>query len=169
MMMAPDEDEPVSDEDRQALDEGVFESDHWLDFARDPRPGFQPPYWTRDLGRDRLETLLAQAYKSFYLRPRYILKQLARVRSWHELRDKAKAMQGQAAQMDARRALILKRISLLATLVKKPATQPAKKAAAKKAAPAKKAAMKPAPKPAAKPAAKKTASRLRVSPGLEAI
>ncbi len=76
---------------RQALKEGVYDTDHWLEFARDPRPGFQPLYWTRDLGRDRLEALLAEAYKSFYLRPRYILKQLTRIRSWHELRGKVKA------------------------------------------------------------------------------
>ncbi len=76
---------------RQALEEGVYERDHWLDFARDPRPGFQPPYWTRELGRERLEELLVEAYKSFYLRPRYLARQLLKVRTWREFRDKARA------------------------------------------------------------------------------
>jgi len=76
---------------RTALAEGVYESDHWLDFARSPRPGFQPLYWTRDLSRERLESLLTEAYKSFYTRPRYILKQLLKIRSWRELRQKIKA------------------------------------------------------------------------------
>ena len=76
---------------RQALDEGVFETDHWLEFARSPRPGFQPLYWTRELSRQQLESLLTRAYKSFYTRPRYILKQLTKIRSWHEFRDKIKA------------------------------------------------------------------------------
>ena len=76
---------------RQALDEGVFATDHWREFARNPRPGFQPPYWTREVSRERLEALLAQAYKSFYTRPRYIVRQLAKVRSWRELRQKVKA------------------------------------------------------------------------------
>jgi hypothetical protein len=75
----------------QALDEGVYERDHWLDFARDPRPGFQPLYWTRELSRERLDELLRGFYRSFYVRPGYILRQLAQVRSWHELRDKARA------------------------------------------------------------------------------
>ena len=76
---------------RQALEEGVYERDHWLDFARDPCPGFQPPYWTREMGRERLEELLVEAYKSFYLRPRYLARQLLKVRTWREFRDKARA------------------------------------------------------------------------------
>ncbi|HUT35851.1 MAG TPA: radical SAM protein [Planctomycetota bacterium] len=76
---------------RQALEQGVYDRDHWLDFAREPRPGFQPLYWTRELGRERLEELLVAAYKSFYVRPRYILRQLLKCRSWRELTTKVKA------------------------------------------------------------------------------
>jgi len=76
---------------RRALEEGVYATDHWLDFAREPRPGFQPLYWTKELGRERLETLLIEAYKSFYTRPSYIARQLLKIRSWRELRDKLKA------------------------------------------------------------------------------
>lgn len=76
---------------RNALAEGVYDTDHWLDFARNPQPGFQPRYWTREIPRERLEALLEQAYKDFYTRPTYIARQLLKVRSWHELRDKVKA------------------------------------------------------------------------------
>jgi len=76
---------------RRALAEGVYEADHWLEFARDPQPGFQPLYWTKELGREQLEALLVRAYKSFYTRPRYIAKQLLKIRSWRELRDKVRA------------------------------------------------------------------------------
>ncbi|MFW6163397.1 MAG: B12-binding domain-containing radical SAM protein [Planctomycetota bacterium] len=76
---------------RNALAEGVYETDHWLDFARDPQPGFRPKYWTREIPRERLEALLEQAYKDFYTRPAYIARQLLKVRSWHELRDKLRA------------------------------------------------------------------------------
>ena len=75
----------------RALEEGVYESDYWLEFARNPQPGFQPRYWTKELGRERLEALLIEAYKSFYTRPRYIARQLLKIRSWRELRDKIKA------------------------------------------------------------------------------
>ena len=76
---------------RRALDEGVYPTDHWLEFAKSPKPGFQPPCWTKELGRDRLEALLIEAYKSFYTRPRYIIRQMLKIRSWRELRDKVKA------------------------------------------------------------------------------
>jgi len=76
---------------RNALAEGVYGTDHWLEFARNPQPGFQPLYWTQQLSAEQLESLLVKAYKSFYTRPGYILKQLAKVRSWHELRAKLKA------------------------------------------------------------------------------
>jgi radical SAM superfamily enzyme YgiQ (UPF0313 family) len=76
---------------RQALEEGVYDSDHWLAFAKDPQPGFAPLYWTREMGADQLESLVNEAYKSFYTRPRYILRQLLKVRSWRELRNKVKA------------------------------------------------------------------------------
>ena len=76
---------------RNALAEGVYESDHWLDFARDPQPGFQPKYWTQQLSAERLEALLEQAYKDFYTRPGYIAKQLLKIRSWREFRDKLRA------------------------------------------------------------------------------
>jgi len=76
---------------RQALEQGVYASDHWLDFAREPKEGFQPLYWTKELGRERLEELLVAAYKNFYVRPRYILKQLLKCRSWRELTTKVKA------------------------------------------------------------------------------
>jgi len=76
---------------RNALAEGVYETDHWLDFARDPQPGFQPKYWTQQLSAERLEALLEQAYKDFYTRPGYIAKQLLKIRSWREFRDKLRA------------------------------------------------------------------------------
>ena len=76
---------------RTALAEGAYETDHWLDFARAPQPGFRPKYWTRELPAERLEALLEQAYKDFYTRPGYILKQLLKIRSWRELRAKLRA------------------------------------------------------------------------------
>ncbi|NQT88876.1 cobalamin B12-binding domain-containing protein [bacterium] len=76
---------------RQALAEGVYDTDHWLAFAKDPQPGFSPLYWTREMGREQLESLVNEAYKSFYTRPRYILRQLLKIRSWRELRKKVKA------------------------------------------------------------------------------
>jgi len=55
------------------LNRGMY-NDYWLEFAREPSTKFKPPYWS-EIDRVRLEELLNKAYKSFYLRPGYILKQ----------------------------------------------------------------------------------------------
>jgi len=56
------------------LNKGMY-SDYWQEFAREPRADFIPPYWS-EIERARLEELLNKAYKSFYLRPWYMLKQV---------------------------------------------------------------------------------------------
>jgi len=76
---------------RWALDQGVCERDYWAEFAREPCEDFQPPYWTREMGKEQLEALLVDAYRSFYLRPGYVLRQLMKIRSRRELWDKVKA------------------------------------------------------------------------------
>lgn len=55
------------------LNRGMY-SDYWQEFAREPREDFVPPCWN-EIEQERLRKLLNKAYKSFYLRPWYILKQ----------------------------------------------------------------------------------------------
>ncbi len=74
-----------------ALEQGVFESDYWQAFAANPTPDFQPRYWEEELTTAELIELSNYAYKSFYLRPRYALKQLLQVRSAGEFMRKARA------------------------------------------------------------------------------
>ncbi len=74
-----------------ALAQKVFENDYWLDFAKNPRPGFKTRYWTKELSNDELQKLLISGYKQFYTRPKYILKRLINIRSWPELLRKIKA------------------------------------------------------------------------------
>lgn len=75
----------------EALRRGIIESDLWASFASDPQPGFQPPHWGEFFTRDELNELLVKGYRSFYLRPGYILKRLHNVRGITELKRKAKA------------------------------------------------------------------------------
>lgn len=82
---------PATEIYARGLKEGVFKRDYWREFARDPRPGFTPPYWNEDLSDEELQELLKLAYKKFYTRPRYILKELSRVGSFRELKTKARA------------------------------------------------------------------------------
>ena len=72
------------------LEEGVLKKDYWLDFAKNPTNGFVPELWEENLSREEWVELLKYAYKSFYTRPTYIIKSLMKLRSFGELKRKAK-------------------------------------------------------------------------------
>jgi len=75
---------------QMGLEQGIFE-DYWKEFAMNPTVGFVPEIWNGKLGRKELEELLDYAYKSFYTRPSYMLKQLTKIHSFGEFTRKAKA------------------------------------------------------------------------------
>ena len=76
---------------REGLETGVLKRDFWQEFAANPTRNFQPAYWEEILSREELLELLTHAYKSFYTRPTYIIKELIRARSFGELSRKVKA------------------------------------------------------------------------------
>lgn len=75
----------------QGLRKGVIRKDYWREFASNPTPDFQPPYWEENLSREELLELIGHAYKSFYTRPKYIFRELVKVRSLGEFERKVKA------------------------------------------------------------------------------
>jgi anaerobic magnesium-protoporphyrin IX monomethyl ester cyclase len=75
----------------QGLRQGVIGKDYWQGFASNPTPDFQPPYWEENLSREELSELIRYAYKSFYTRPKYIFRQLVKVRSLGEFERKVTA------------------------------------------------------------------------------
>lgn len=70
---------------------GLIAKDVWKDFSTDPRAGYELPVWEENFSRLELQQMLVKAYKSFYLRPRYIARRLARIRSLGELKRKMAA------------------------------------------------------------------------------
>jgi len=74
-----------------ALRSGIIERDVWQEFAENPQPDFTPPHWGGIFTREELNELLTEGYRTFYLRPGYILKRLTRLRSLSELKRKASA------------------------------------------------------------------------------
>jgi len=60
---------------RQAVDKGLVSDDVWRQFALHPNQHFEPPIWDEFLGRDQLNALQDEAYRSFYLRPSVILRE----------------------------------------------------------------------------------------------
>ncbi|MCX7767055.1 MAG: B12-binding domain-containing radical SAM protein, partial [Candidatus Sumerlaeia bacterium] len=75
----------------QGLKSGVIQKDYWQEFASNPQVDFVPPVWEEKFTREELIKLLRYAYKKFYLRPKYILSQLLRVKTVGELMRKARA------------------------------------------------------------------------------
>jgi anaerobic magnesium-protoporphyrin IX monomethyl ester cyclase len=66
-------------------------ADHWLNFACNPRD-INTPYYQDWVPRDELEATLKQAYRRFYLRPKYLMRSLSKVRSLSALTRGAKAV-----------------------------------------------------------------------------
>lgn len=73
------------------LKQGIIKSDYWGEFSKNPIKGFQPALWEEKLTREELISLLGHAYKSFYLRPDYILNGLLKIRSFKDFKRKIAA------------------------------------------------------------------------------
>ena len=75
----------------QALEQGILKSDVWKDFAENPSADFELPVWEGNFTRDELRKILVRMYREFYMRPGYVLKSIARVKSLAEFKRKARA------------------------------------------------------------------------------
>ena len=73
-----------------AVKYGVIGKDTWIDFAGDPRPGFQIPLWTRYFTAVKLKATLKNAYRRFYYRPQVIFRELKRINGLEDLLHKAR-------------------------------------------------------------------------------
>jgi anaerobic magnesium-protoporphyrin IX monomethyl ester cyclase len=76
----------------QGLKEYRYEN-YWQQFALNPDPEFKMKVWDEE-HRDRLVEIMESAYKSFYLRPSYIMKQIVGVKSINELVRKGRMALG---------------------------------------------------------------------------
>jgi len=82
---------PATETYFEGLKSGILKSDVWRDFAVRPRENFDLPFWEENYTADVLRHWLVKAYKEFYLRPVYIMKNVAKIRSLGELRRKVRA------------------------------------------------------------------------------
>lgn len=76
---------------RDGLADGTIVGDPWRAFARNPTPDFVPPHWGEFFPKESLNQLLVKGYRSFYLRPSYLLRSFLKLRSPSELKRKASA------------------------------------------------------------------------------
>ena len=82
---------PCTDLYTLGLEKGLYKEDYWQKFSLNPTKEFVPHFWEEHLSRLELEELLKLAYREFYMRPRYILRELFKVRSVRELARKVRA------------------------------------------------------------------------------
>lgn len=76
---------------QDGLSRGIIKEDVWAKFAADPKPGFELPVWEENFTRQELREMLVKCYKSFYLRPGYLLRSVSRIRSMGEFKRKFRA------------------------------------------------------------------------------
>lgn len=81
---------PGTDLYQMGMDRGLIKTDYWKEFARNPSLNFKTPVWEEHLNRDELVELFHHAYRKFYRRPRYVLRELFKVRSFDEFYRKAR-------------------------------------------------------------------------------
>ncbi len=74
---------------------GLIPDDVWRKFACDPLGEFRSPVWTEHFTADELARMTRAAYRNFYFRPRFVLRQLRRIGSFRH----CKAMFGAAMGM----------------------------------------------------------------------
>jgi len=82
---------PNTDLYQLGLEKKIFAQDYWLKFARNPTKDFIPQIWNENLSYDELIDLLNYAYKSFYLRPKFIIKRVLNIKSIKDLFRSTKA------------------------------------------------------------------------------
>ena len=74
----------------QMLKEGIVTEDYWQGFAENPTPEFKIKFWSRDFTEEELHHIQDDCHARFYRSPSYIMKQLAKVRSWEDFTAKAR-------------------------------------------------------------------------------
>ena len=72
------------------LQQGLFKTDYWRNFAANPDENFQPPAWTENFTQQQLEAMRQEAYRKFYTRPGRVVRELFALRSFKEFKTKAK-------------------------------------------------------------------------------
>ncbi len=76
---------------QQGLERGIVKSDVWREFARNPKNDFEIPFWEENFSGDELREIIVKCYKSFYVRPGYLLQRLSKIRRFGEFKRKLKA------------------------------------------------------------------------------
>ncbi len=75
---------------RKMREEGLIADDYWLEFARDPKPGFQPRYASQVFTAAELRSMQESIHRKFYLRPGIVFREALKTRSLKQIARKAR-------------------------------------------------------------------------------
>lgn len=90
-ILSPYPDTPIY---QLAMERKLVPGDIWKKFAENPLDAFSSPVWTQHFSRNELIQRTRKAYRSFYLRPRFILRQLFRIRSLDQMKSAVRGALG---------------------------------------------------------------------------
>ena len=75
---------------RAGLADGLIKKDYWREFAKKPTESFETPVWEEHLSKSELLDYFSRSYQRFYRRPKYVIRELYKIRSFGELYRKAR-------------------------------------------------------------------------------
>jgi anaerobic magnesium-protoporphyrin IX monomethyl ester cyclase len=75
----------------EGVRDGVLELEPWLEFMREPTEEFKAQVWDEYFTRDELRDLLNHAYRRFYWRPSFVVRNLFQIRNLNDFKRKATA------------------------------------------------------------------------------
>jgi len=75
----------------EGVRDGVLAMEPWLDFMRSPSEEFKAQVWDEYFTRDELRDLLNHAYRKFYWRPAFVVRNLFQIRNLNDFKRKATA------------------------------------------------------------------------------
>ncbi len=75
----------------EGLRDGVLDLEPWTDFMRNPDESFKAQVWDEHFTREELREMLEGAYRKFYWRPRFVLRNLTQIRNPTDFKRKATA------------------------------------------------------------------------------
>jgi anaerobic magnesium-protoporphyrin IX monomethyl ester cyclase len=72
----------------EAIEKGLVKKESWEEFCENPTTDFEVSHWEEHMSIKELTAIQAKAYRKFYFRPRYILRQIWQTRTWFEFKVK---------------------------------------------------------------------------------
>jgi anaerobic magnesium-protoporphyrin IX monomethyl ester cyclase len=74
----------------QACHKNITSQEKWIEFSLNPTREFTIDFWSEHMTHQTLVQLRKEAYRKFYLRPKYIFRKALAVRSFYEFKTKLK-------------------------------------------------------------------------------